>query len=210
LFFDARGFPPADVFVHNQLYLLDLSGSAADQFERMSRNRRRQVRDYGHENLVTDRGRLAEFLVMQHDEFFMRKGGSSRLADEALRRLAYLREAVVVGADGPDGIESVLAVAHTCFCADSMFAISTAGGERHGARLHWYAIEQLRAAGVPVLNMGGGLHPGDSIAEFKRRFGAYEVPLRSIRQIYDDGAYKRLCRERGVESTSSGYFPAYR
>jgi hypothetical protein len=210
VFCDASGFSPVDVFVHNWLYLLDLSGSEADLMARMSRNRRRQLRDSRRQKLVTDRMRLTEFLVATHDEFFERKGGSPRLPEATLRQLALLPEAVVVGADGADGIESLVAVPHTRYCADSLFAISAAGAEHHAARLHWYAIEQLRAIGVPVLNMGGGLRPGDGVTEFKRRFGAREFPLRSVRQVFDAEAYRRLCRERGVEPASRGYFPAYR
>ena len=38
---------------------------------------------------------------------------------------------------------------------------------------------------------------GDDLAEFKRRFGAAELPLRSLRQVYRAGVYESLCRERG-------------
>jgi hypothetical protein len=213
-FCDASGFPPSEVAVHNELYLLDLSSSHEQLVARMSRNRRRQLRDCESRRgeLVSDRARLAAFLVATYDDFFKRKGGgpSTRLATETLERLAGLPDAVLVGAEGPAGIEALLVVAHTACCADSVFAVSVPGGEGHAALLHWHAIEQLRALGVPQLNMGGGLRPGDPIAEFKRRFGAQPAPLRSIRQIYDADAYARLCAARGVDPAAGGYFPAYR
>jgi hypothetical protein len=68
----------------------------------------------------------------------------------------------------------------------------------------------LRALGVTSLNLGGGIREGDDLAEFKRRFGAAELPLVSLRQVYRQDEYERLCREAGVTSHRSAWFPPYR
>jgi len=54
------------------------------------------------------------------------------------------------------------------------------------------------------------VRPGDAVAEFKRRFGAVEEPLASLRQVYRPDVYQRLCAEAGVSPESSGWFPPYR
>jgi hypothetical protein len=63
---------------------------------------------------------------------------------------------------------------------------------------------------VEWLNLGGGIRPGDDLAEFKRRFGAVELPLASLRQVYRADAYEELCRAAGVTSERAGWFPPYR
>ena len=56
------------------------------------------------------------------------------------------------------------------------------------------------------LNLGGGLHPGDSLEEFKRGFANRAEPFRTSEIVCDPEAYERLCADRD----SGGYFPAYR
>jgi hypothetical protein len=63
---------------------------------------------------------------------------------------------------------------------------------------------------VPYLNLGGGIREGDDVAEFKRRFGAAERPLASLRQVYRPDVYDRLCAQAGVSPQRSGWFPPYR
>ena len=63
-----------------------------------------------------------------------------------------------------------------------------------------------------MLNLGGGVREADGVAEFKRRFGAWTLPLRSLEQVYDPlAAYDRFCRSKAVSpSDRAGYFPAFR
>jgi hypothetical protein len=92
-----------------------------------------------------------------------------------------------------------------------LFNVSRPGGERHGVSLVWAGVQHLRAAAARVLHLGGGVQPGDDIAEFKRRFGASTVPLRSIRQVFQPERYEALCAAVGVDPADrAGYFPAYR
>jgi hypothetical protein len=64
---------------------------------------------------------------------------------------------------------------------------------------------------VPVLNLGGGVVPGDGIAEFKARFGTSRAPLSALAQVYQPDVFARLCADAGVDPDDrSGYFPPYR
>jgi hypothetical protein len=64
---------------------------------------------------------------------------------------------------------------------------------------------------VPWLNLGGGMAPGDTLAEFKARFGASALPMRAVKAVYDRAAYVELCRQHGADPDDrNGFFPAYR
>ena len=212
LLHDGAGFPREEVHVHNQLYLLDLDASEQALFGRLSQNRRRQLRDWptARAQLITDRAELKRFFVSNYPDFARRKGAGP-LATETLDALAELDDLVMVGAGRKGAIEAVGLFGHTPHGAHYLFNVSRPGGERHAAHLVWFAVEQLRALGVARLNLGGGVTPGDSVAEFKRRFGARILPLRSLRQVYRPAVYARLCRRsRRSAADRAGYFPPYR
>jgi hypothetical protein len=213
VFADARPFAPEEVLVHNQLYVLDLRRAPEQLWERLSRNRRRQLRDWetSGARLELDRSRLARFLVDNYAAFFARKGAgpATDFRGETVAAIAELDDVLLVGA-GDGELEAVAAFGYTTHAADALLAVSRPGGERHSARLVWWGVECLRDLGVPYLNLGGGIREGDDVAEFKRRFGAAREPLASLRQVYRPDVYERLCAGAGVSPERSGWFPPYR
>jgi hypothetical protein len=66
-------------------------------------------------------------------------------------------------------------------------------------------IELAVELGV-VLNLGGGLRPGDGLEEFKRGFANGELPFRTHEIVCDREDYRRL--SSGREDTA--FFPQYR
>ena len=58
-----------------------------------------------------------------------------------------------------------------------------------------------------VLNLGGGVSPGDSLESFKRGFANDAAPFRTHELICDPGAYRELSQGRDSEGS---FFPAYR
>jgi hypothetical protein len=212
-FADPVGFASNEVVVHNRLYLLDLSQSRQDLWRRLSQNRRRQLRDFEAlaPGLEIDRRTLARFLVAELPSFFARRGAGAAtdFRAETVAAIAALDDVLLVGA-GETELESVAAFGYTAYAGDYLFGISRPGGERHSAHLVWWGIERLRELGVPLLNLGGGVREGDDVAEFKRRFGAVERPLASLRQVYRADVYERLCADAGVSPARSGWFPPYR
>ena len=76
---EPRGFALEEVHVHNRLFVMDLSGSGADLRQRLSKNRRRELRNWPSlaANLEDDRTRLSDFLLSTHADFFARKGAAS-------------------------------------------------------------------------------------------------------------------------------------
>jgi hypothetical protein len=213
LFADASAFPPEELGVHNRLYVLDLRQPAERLWAGLSRNRRRQLRDWEttRARLELDRARLSDFLVDRFAAFFESRGAGAAtdFRSETVAAIANLDEVLLVGA-GEGEVEAVAAFAYTAHAADAVFAVSRPGGERHSAALYWWGVERLRELGVPALNLGGGIRAGDRVAEFKRRFGAVERPLVSLRQVYRPDVYERLCADAGVSPARSGWFPPYR
>jgi hypothetical protein len=209
LFCEADGVE--DVQVHNRLYVMDLRG---DVRGRLSENRRRQLRNWPAVagTLEHDRERLTDFLLANYADFFARRGAGAAtdLSPGTMAAIAALDDVIVVGAGNGETIESVAVFGHTPHAGDYLFNVSIPGGERHAVYLIWSAVERLRELGVPSLNLGGGIREGDDLAEFKRRFGAAELPLASLRQVYLPDVYEDLCREAGVTSDRSGWFPPYR
>ena len=212
---EPRGFALEEVHVHNRLFVMDLSGSGADLRQRLSKNRRRELRNWPSvaAHLEDDRTRLSDFLLSTHADFFARKGaGSATDFDQrTIAAIAALGDVLMVGAGRGGRVESVAVFGHTPHCADYLFNVSAPGGERDTAHLVWWAVERLRELGIERLNLGGGVREGDGVAEFKRSFGAGQHRLVSLRQVYRPAAYEDLCREAGVDpDRRSGYFPPYR
>ena len=74
----------------------------------------------------------------------------------------------------------------------------------------------LYLSGAGVANASFGLPDlgitslNDVCEDVRRIAGATELPLASLRQVYLPDVYERLCREAGVTSDRSGWFPPYR
>jgi Acetyltransferase (GNAT) domain len=66
-------------------------------------------------------------------------------------------------------------------------------------------IELATELGV-ILNLGGGVRPGDGLEDFKRGFANGELPYRTHEIVCDREAYRRLSGGRD----DSGFFPRYR
>jgi hypothetical protein len=66
-------------------------------------------------------------------------------------------------------------------------------------------VELATELGV-ILNLGGGVRPGDGLEDFKRGFANGELPFRTHEIVCDREAYRRLSGDR----EDSGFFPRYR
>jgi hypothetical protein len=66
-------------------------------------------------------------------------------------------------------------------------------------------IEHATELGLP-LNLGGGIHAGDALEEFKRGFANRTVAWRTSELICDPARYAELTGDRDA----GGFFPAYR
>lgn len=216
LFYHPSYGKPCELYYHHSIYVLDLRLSEAELFTALSLNRKRSILKSARlkQPLREDRASLAAFFVAHFRSFMSGKNANAtyELSEHTLEVLAGLDNVLLVGAgNGAHDIEAVAAFAHTPHSADYLFGIWRPNGKRHSVALLWNGMLRLKALGIPWLNLGGGIRPGDGVAEFKARFGARELPLGALKQVYDEAAYAELCRTAGRDPNErDGYFPAYR
>jgi hypothetical protein len=213
LFGDDSYADPETVTVANQTYVLDLGGGVEGVWSGLSTNRRRQLRDWQAGDYEVDGEELAAFFVERYPETMERKEAAARHRFPAatLAALCELPEAFLVGARVEERLESVSIFGYSPHAGDFLFNAALPGCAHHSVGLIWTAVHRLVELGVPWLNLGGGMSPGDSLADFKARFGARPLPMRAVKAVYDPGAYKDLCRRHGGDPDDrDGFFPAYR
>jgi hypothetical protein len=213
LFGDDTYADPGTVTVANETYVVDLRDGVEGAWSRLSTNRRRQLRDWRAEDYEVDGAELAEFFVAQYPLTMERKEAAARHRFPAatLAALCELPETFLVGARGEGGIESASLFGWTPHAGDFVFNAALPGCAHHSVPLIWSAVHLLVERGVPWFNLGGGMSPGDSLADFKSRFGARPLPMRAVKAVYDPAGYEDLCRRHGGDPNDrDGYFPAYR
>jgi hypothetical protein len=200
-----------ELVAHQRVFLLDLR--APDLLRSASNIVRRKIRRAVKLGavLVEERHVVADALKRLYPPTMRRVGARPvyAVSPATLERWVLDPSSIALGARVGGSVEAV-----SIFCVAGRHAeyhinASTASGRDLSAWLIWKAIERLKAAGVEVLNLGGGIRPGDGVARFKERFHGEPRPLWAVRQIYDHATYDELCRSAGVTSPSE-WFPAYR
>jgi hypothetical protein len=208
-------FETADVYQSNSLYVLDLNLGYEDLFSNLDSNRKRQLRPMAQisEGFVFDKSQLTEFFYANYNTFIRRLKASpaNYFSKETLRFLCGLDNVFMVGAGQPEKVKAVSMFAYTVFMGDFLFNVPLPEGRKHAAALLWWSVNYMKSVGIPALNLGGGIREGDSLAQFKQRFGARKSPFRCLKQVYNPTAYASLCRRTNADpSDMNGYFPPYR
>jgi hypothetical protein len=196
---------------YNTIYVLDLTLGIDQIFANLSNNRKRQLKRPGCE-IVIERRVLIDFFLNTYCDFVSRVNASAvyHFSMETLSFLLNLDNVLVVGARGQKNIEAVSVFAFTPYAADFLFNVSLPTGRHHSAVLLWYGATRLKSLNIPVLNLGGGIRNNDGVTEFKRRFGARELTLKCLKQVYEPDAYMKLCRHVNADPDDrSGYFPPW-
>jgi len=206
-------FPIEDATSENLLYVLDLTLSINQLYSNMSTNRKRQVKKHKDilDFLSMEKSILKPFFITKFHDFFKDReaGLFSGLALETLEYLIDLENVKLIGIVKDGKVEAVSVFAYTPYVAEYLFNISISEGRSHTVPLLWEGIRVLKESGTTFLNLGGGLKKGDSLSEFKERFGAEIYPLTVLKQVYNRKIFNELCEEAGV-TVQERYFPPYR
>jgi hypothetical protein len=205
----------AAAFVSNKLYVIPLQPTIQEIYNKLSQNRKRQLKQVEKHRFryYSEKPQLKEFFLAQYHAFFAQKGAADTY-QFSLATLAHLVDServILIGYTEANEVRAVAMFAYTEYMAEYLFSISVPGYENHTTPLLWHGILRLKEQQVPYLNLGGGAQPGDSIASFKQRFGALELPLSSLKQVYQQEPYAALCQQGGIDPLDKqGYFPPYR
>lgn len=205
-------FPQSKTYDHESIQVLDIKPSAEAILAMMSKKRRKQLKDWDQTKkmVTTNRESIKKFFLSHYHSFLDRKEAALYyyFSDRAMESFFRAEHSIMVGALENGEVVSATYFGYTDYLADAIFNLSLPGKNHHSAALIWHAVLELKKRGVPLLNMGGG---GGGISEFKRRFGAYQLTLFSVKEIYDEPEYMRLTNqslENGLRH--EGFFPAYR
>ncbi len=194
------------------LYAIDLSLPEADRLAAMHPNHRYEIRRDRHllSALVTHAGAIAEALPALYAQTLARVGASDtyRFCDASL--FAWLSSPGCVAFGLGDPLEAVIVCLHAEAIADYFIYASTEDGRRYSRVLLWAAACELKCRGVRLFNLGGGVRAGDSLEDFKRRFGGRAVGMPVLKQVYCRDEFDTLCAGMEAAKQSNGYFPPYR
>lgn len=207
--------PPQEMYYGANAYVLDLRQDLPDIERKMAHGHRYALARWrrGPQRIVTDRKMLATWFLDQYPRMMQRVGAAAtyHFSRKTLETILKLDDVILFGAQVKGRIEAVAAFGVTPYTADYLWNASTPTGRDHSRGLLWAAIERFATQGVPVLNLGGGIRPGDGLERFKAGFGARPVPRLWLKQVVRAVPYERLCQQAGASATErSGFFPAYR
>jgi hypothetical protein len=199
----------------NGLYVLDLSAGAERVLAGCDRSVKRALREWADakQTFVTDRGELTSFILERHNAFMReRKAAPGALwPAETLEAMCDSSNVLMAGVRDEEGLCAVHSFGMTPFGAECHLNVSTRNGRDFTTALLAWGIEKLSTARVPWLNMGGGVTPGDKVAQSKEKFRPQHLPLIAAGEIYNQPRYEELCAAAGQDASNfAGYFPAYR
>jgi hypothetical protein len=155
---------------------------------------------------------LLRFVLESADGFFQRVGAAPNyfLSEATWQALAASDQVELLGALRNDRLVAVSFFGWADGSADALFNISLPEGRDAATALLIEGAELLRARGISLLNIGGGVRPGDDVERAKQLFGASTRPLLHLKQVFAPDRFRRLCAASGVEASGSeGFFPPY-
>lgn len=206
-------FDPKEVHCYDNVHILDLTLKYEELWANLASNRKRQLKSWDtiRDTLILEKSLLIEFYLNNYIEFFKSKNIPHYyfFSKDTLSSLFSFDNVFMVGASNSNGIESVSVFVYTENAGEYLINVSLPGCNYHATALLWYGVNHLKSLKIPSLNLGGGSI--DGIGEYKRRYGTTEIPLRCIKQIYNQDIYEELCQRVNVDPMNmAGYFPAYR
>jgi hypothetical protein len=215
LFENGTYIETAEVYRNNEIYALDLTLSTDELFANLSQNRKLQLKNWDKilPNLVHEKHTLKNFFLANYRDFFRKRNASKvySFSVDTISSLFGLDNVLVVGAQDAGEVEAVSVFGYTPYGGDFLFNVSLPQGQHHSATLLWYGVNRLKSLGIPMLNLGGGVHKNDGVACFKQRFGGRSLTLGCLKQIYEQDIYRKLCQRVNADHTDlAGYFPPYR
>ena len=215
LFSDAHGFAREDMHVHNRLYVMDLGGSERDLLDGLSRNRRRQLRNWS--SVATDtRARPAAphgFPAWRPTRTSSPERAQAAPPTSQPRQWLRSPRWTTCSWSGPGRTTSSSrsrssatrrTVATPCSASRRQAA---SGTQFTSYGRGWNTCAQRASSGSTSAAACGR---GTTLRSSSAASAPPSCRSSSLRQVYRPDAYAELCRAAGVTSDRSGWFPPYR
>jgi hypothetical protein len=197
------------------VYKIDLTMDIASLWSAMSKTHRYEIKRFEREKaprIIFDRSLLAPAVKSLYRETLIRVDAADvyNFPDDTLDILMDSSRALLIGVEDGEGIQAVSIFLHNEFIAEYFLNATTFQGRKYSRKILWQAIETLKNLEVASLNLGGGVKPGDSLDDFKRRFGGKASDGQALKIIFNQDAYNTLSEKYcGANPKAAGYFPPY-
>jgi len=199
----------------HSLYTVDLADGAQAAVARSSRSVRRSLADWQElgSPYSEDRQQVKEFLLRHYSDFMDRVGAraSGRWPARTLASMLDDARIVMVGASDEQGICAAHTFAVGWPGADTHLNVSVREGRSFTTALLVWGMHRLAEGGCRWLHLGGGMSPGDHVAQSKQKYRPEVDVLPVACEVYDREVFDRLCLQMPARSQgASGFFPPYR
>ncbi|ULQ52436.1 hypothetical protein [Flavihumibacter fluvii] len=195
------------------LYALELEKGVSKLFEALSGGRKGQVKKYAHiqQDIISDKEQLMPFFLSNYHQFMAGKSASDvyDFSNSTLKSLIASPKTSLFGSKRGNRVTAVAMFGEGNIMIDYLFCITLPEGRDLTTALLWHAVNYYQGKEQKLLNLGGGITAGDKLEDYKRRFGGLTTGFGSIRVIYNEDIYFTLCKEAGIDSLNTDYFPAY-
>ncbi len=204
-----------DLYEHHGCYWINLRENIDSLWNKMRKGCRYEVRrwdKYPGAKVITDKRILKEKMKDLYPQTMNRVGASAiyNFSSETLDKLSEAPGSLILGVEEYSRIVAVTLFLHTPFTADYFLNAATPEGRKYTRFLVWLSIKYLKERNISFLNLGGGAKPGDTLEQFKRRFGGQMIQGQVLRQVFDQNKYMYLCSKYCQNNHSKiDYFPPY-
>lgn len=197
----------------NTIYTIDLQFTMQALLQNMSKAHRYELRQWEsqHFQIIEDKDEIQTVLVDLYTETLVRTHAKPvyHFSCETLHQILHDQHTIALGVKENSRIVAIALFPYTAHVADYFLNAATIDGRKHTRGLIWKGMEKLQQHCVPMLNLGGGIKPADSLDDFKRRFGGQTVPVSTLKQIFNQEVFDNLCAKLTPSSLAQSYFPPY-
>lgn len=207
-----QNIPGQKYFTCRTGYLVDLTLSAEAIQGILSKNMRRDIHF-----LESEWGQLVSSdknLIASHAPELFKSSIEQKNASKIYYSLASmvsdfisLDNTFALGIVDANELKSFLIIGMYNGYSEYFLSASKKGCESLSKLLIWKSIEALKLSNHTKLYLGGGIYEGDSLQQFKKRFGSDRIYLYSLKLISDENIYHARCNM--AENLRINFFPPY-
>jgi hypothetical protein len=204
-----------DTYSNHQVYLIDLEQTTEILWRKLRKGHKYEINKAINNTdieIITDKNILFDPFTKLYSHTLQRVNASDtyKFHIDTLKKLAYSKDATLVGIKHQGTIKAATLFLDTNEIGEYFISAASDDGRNFTRALIWKTMLLLKQKGVKKLNLGGGVRPDDDLAAFKRRFGAEIVPLKVVKNVFDQSKYDFLCKQFNCSNKiDQSYFPPY-